>query len=389
MAHPVKFPGCNLVMRGNMDTVGDLDVFKNRGVIVSAWAPTREELEEITRTGRVMLAILGERMPPALVASESVMRSFAADFGDIWPTREETTMTETTLEKLRMLGSYRQGFDVRVTIDLQIGGIRVQVIIEGKEPYNYAITWSRFDEASIETLQQIINSAVFAAKVTDPVRGPNLEADAAGLRADQGTPAGEPLGKYDLEPSTVVSGMACPKCTVNKFVRRAVNKDEYKCGVCGHRWPGETPNEDPEATAFLQCPKCGTSSRVRPVNQVSYQCGVCRHEWQHGGALEPGPTLAHKLSPEAVERLTRWVADVTHGRVGRLQLSIEPDSTMTTIELRQDLVTAADEMVDAVARVLEWFDIGDDPNISAPMNRSVAKQMLTTAQERLTKALRS
>ncbi len=33
-------------------------------MVVSCWKPTREELDEITRTGRVWLMILGDTMPP-------------------------------------------------------------------------------------------------------------------------------------------------------------------------------------------------------------------------------------------------------------------------------------------------------------------------------------
>lgn len=33
-------------------------------VVVSCWKLTQEELEEITRTGRVWLTVIGETMPP-------------------------------------------------------------------------------------------------------------------------------------------------------------------------------------------------------------------------------------------------------------------------------------------------------------------------------------
>lgn len=37
-------------------------------VVISCWKPTRAELDEIERTGRVWLHIWGATMPPALVS---------------------------------------------------------------------------------------------------------------------------------------------------------------------------------------------------------------------------------------------------------------------------------------------------------------------------------
>lgn len=40
-------------------------------VVISCWKPTREELEEIQRTGRVWLMVWGQTMPPvALVGTK-------------------------------------------------------------------------------------------------------------------------------------------------------------------------------------------------------------------------------------------------------------------------------------------------------------------------------
>lgn len=40
-------------------------------VVISCWKPTREELEEIQRTGRVWLTVLDFTMPPAYVSGVS------------------------------------------------------------------------------------------------------------------------------------------------------------------------------------------------------------------------------------------------------------------------------------------------------------------------------
>jgi len=39
----------------------------NVNVIISCWKLTKEELEEINRTGRVWLHVLGTQMPPVIV----------------------------------------------------------------------------------------------------------------------------------------------------------------------------------------------------------------------------------------------------------------------------------------------------------------------------------
>lgn len=38
---------------------------EGRPIVISCWKPTREELDEINRTGRVWLFIWGHTMPPA------------------------------------------------------------------------------------------------------------------------------------------------------------------------------------------------------------------------------------------------------------------------------------------------------------------------------------
>lgn len=40
-------------------------------VVVSCWKPTKDELAEITRTGRVWLTVMGTTMPPVAVSGFS------------------------------------------------------------------------------------------------------------------------------------------------------------------------------------------------------------------------------------------------------------------------------------------------------------------------------
>lgn len=40
-------------------------------LVVSQWRPTREELAEINRTGRVWLTVLGVTMPPVAISGDS------------------------------------------------------------------------------------------------------------------------------------------------------------------------------------------------------------------------------------------------------------------------------------------------------------------------------
>lgn len=49
------------------DECSSLAVFVDGKHVVSCWKLTREELEEVNRTGRVWLTIWGRTMPPACV----------------------------------------------------------------------------------------------------------------------------------------------------------------------------------------------------------------------------------------------------------------------------------------------------------------------------------
>ena len=44
--------------------VSPLFVHRSGGVVVSCWKPTKDELAEISRTGRVWLTVCGDTMPP-------------------------------------------------------------------------------------------------------------------------------------------------------------------------------------------------------------------------------------------------------------------------------------------------------------------------------------
>lgn len=75
-----SFDESNLVLNSppdmNCDECQPLSVFRgfNKSqtpVVISCWKITKEELEEIQRTGRVWLTVIGETMPPALVSGIS------------------------------------------------------------------------------------------------------------------------------------------------------------------------------------------------------------------------------------------------------------------------------------------------------------------------------
>jgi hypothetical protein len=44
-------------------------------VVVSCWKPTQEEIDEITRTGRVWLVVLGHTMPPVSLCGQKPIES--------------------------------------------------------------------------------------------------------------------------------------------------------------------------------------------------------------------------------------------------------------------------------------------------------------------------
>lgn len=84
MAVPASFPESNRVLEKPPDMTADqcealsiADVTYADGTpgVISCWKLTREELEEINRTGRVWLIVLGHTMPPAAIEG---IKPFAA-----------------------------------------------------------------------------------------------------------------------------------------------------------------------------------------------------------------------------------------------------------------------------------------------------------------------
>lgn len=71
MATPVQFAEANLVLTpppGEEESVVQLPVLRDNGVIVSCWRPSEAELAEIMRTGRIWLSVWsGASSPPVYV----------------------------------------------------------------------------------------------------------------------------------------------------------------------------------------------------------------------------------------------------------------------------------------------------------------------------------
>lgn len=53
------------------DECGPLSVFRDSQYVISCWKLTVEELETLTRTGRVWLWIVGQSMPPVSLTVDS------------------------------------------------------------------------------------------------------------------------------------------------------------------------------------------------------------------------------------------------------------------------------------------------------------------------------
>lgn len=75
--------------KGEEDRVRDLQVFKNRGGLVSRWRLQPHEIEEVARTGCIYLEVMGQGMPPVFIGSESEMRAFTVDYGLPLPIQKE------------------------------------------------------------------------------------------------------------------------------------------------------------------------------------------------------------------------------------------------------------------------------------------------------------
>lgn len=70
MAHPIDFPGSNLLLTAPADLehkVVPLAARRANGAIVSCWLLTAEDLRRIAETGEVWLSVMGDSSPPVLV----------------------------------------------------------------------------------------------------------------------------------------------------------------------------------------------------------------------------------------------------------------------------------------------------------------------------------
>lgn len=75
MANAVGFEGANRVFRApkDMENCVDLEVFQDAEALVSCWRLTKEELEEVNKTGVVWLRVVGGGTPPVLVCGHALV----------------------------------------------------------------------------------------------------------------------------------------------------------------------------------------------------------------------------------------------------------------------------------------------------------------------------
>lgn len=76
MAEPVIFNEVNFTFtapEGLEDEVSNLYVYKSEIATVSCWELTKEEIKEVTKTGRVYLSIWGRSMFPVFLGSKETM----------------------------------------------------------------------------------------------------------------------------------------------------------------------------------------------------------------------------------------------------------------------------------------------------------------------------
>jgi hypothetical protein len=85
MGEPIRFEGCNTLMRGGADNVQDMRVFRNGTCSVSAWRLSTEELAVVVASGGVVYlsVFMGGDQPPVFVGSEDTVRGICADYG-VW-----------------------------------------------------------------------------------------------------------------------------------------------------------------------------------------------------------------------------------------------------------------------------------------------------------------
>lgn len=87
MGIAVDFKGTNITFtapEGNQE-VRSLKAYTNGSTVVQCWQFTKEELEEIQRTGKVFITLLcGVNLPPLFIGTEEDVRSVVADYGTVW-----------------------------------------------------------------------------------------------------------------------------------------------------------------------------------------------------------------------------------------------------------------------------------------------------------------
>ena len=92
MANPVVIMGANLLLKpppGMEGEVQDLHAFRNDDMVISAWQLSDEEIKDVVQSGgMIYLAVLGDTIAPAFVASEHAMRGFSRESGELpWQPR--------------------------------------------------------------------------------------------------------------------------------------------------------------------------------------------------------------------------------------------------------------------------------------------------------------
>ena len=89
MAYAVDFAGSNFTFKApeGREDVSDLHTFRQRGGTcnMSCWQLSPEEIEEVSRTGRIYLSVMsGALFYPVFLGSESRVRSVVVDYGPVW-----------------------------------------------------------------------------------------------------------------------------------------------------------------------------------------------------------------------------------------------------------------------------------------------------------------
>ena len=87
MASPVEFPERNFIWRGwpadgDRPEVADLPAYRSEAQTISCWELSDEEVEEIVRTRRVWIGVLGSGHPPVYATGTSPFEAKATESVD-------------------------------------------------------------------------------------------------------------------------------------------------------------------------------------------------------------------------------------------------------------------------------------------------------------------